>query len=54
MGLKVCQQKYISLVNFEPVVKTTKVEEPNTETTPIQDHESESHVAKQFYLNLLK
>lgn len=54
MGLKVCQQRYNSLVNFEPVSKTTKVEEPNGVEIPKQDHESESHVAKQFYLNLLK
>lgn len=51
MGLKVCQQQYNSLVNFEPVVKTTENEEPN------QDEQSASHVAKgnarDFFTNLI-
>lgn len=57
MGLKVCQQKYNSLINFVPSVKDTPVDTPNEVA---QDVESESHVAKvkqdskQFYLNLLK
>jgi uncharacterized protein len=55
MGLKVCQQKYNSLINFVPVVKTTQIDEPKEVIVAPQDTESESHVAqKQFYLNLLK
>jgi HK97 family phage prohead protease len=51
MGLKVCQQKYNSLINYVPVVKTTlPIEQPS------QDVESESHVSnqKQFFINLIK
>lgn len=50
MGLKVCQQKYNSLVNFEPVDKTTIVDAPNVEAIEV---ESPSQKQKQFYLNLL-
>ena len=46
MALKVCQQQYNSLVNFEPSSEDTQKDEPKIEETK-QD-------AKQFYLNLLK
>ena len=46
MALKVCQQQYNSLLNFEPSASDTQEEEPKIEVKK-QD-------AKQFYLNLLK
>lgn len=50
MGLIVCQQKYNSLVNLEPVVKTTQIVEPIKHVEPIDV----TKASKQFYLNLLK
>jgi HK97 family phage prohead protease len=41
MGLKVCQQKYNSLINYVPSVTHTIVEEPNT-----------NEEQKQFFINL--
>lgn len=49
MGLKVCQEKYNSLVNFVPFVKDTKVEEPNKD---VQAEHIEISEAKKFFINL--
>lgn len=49
MGLKVCQQKYNSLINFEPVVKTTEVEKSKEKAPEVES----TSTNKQFYLNLL-
>lgn len=49
MGLKVCQQKYNSLINFVPVVKTTEESKPDKQVPEV-----EINTGKQFYLNLLK
>ena len=46
MALKVCQQQYNSLVNFEPSDKGTQDDEPEIDVTK-QD-------VKNFYLNILK
>lgn len=46
MALKVCQQQYNSLVNFEPSVKGTQEDEPE-----IDVHNQD---VKNFYLNILK
>ena len=47
MGLKVCQQKYNSLIQFQPVVKATEEEKPNKT-------EAVESTAKQFFINLSK
>jgi HK97 family phage prohead protease len=51
MGLKVCQQKYNSLINFVPVVKTTEIEQPNQS---VKAEDTKITEAQKFYLSLLK
>lgn len=51
MGLKVCQQKYNSLILKQPVVKTTeKIDEPKQKSSS----EILEEKRKQFYISMLK
>ena len=50
MAFKVCQQKYNSLINFEPVATTQKELEPNEGQIAEALKEAQR---KQFYINLL-
>ncbi len=50
MGLKVCQQKYNSLINFVPVEKTTEEDKPDSEK---QERESRANAKKQMLINLI-
>jgi HK97 family phage prohead protease len=54
MGLKVCQQKYNSLINSMPFVKSTLVNEPNSEQEAKLALQKIEQDRKNYYLNLLK
>jgi HK97 family phage prohead protease len=50
MGLKVCQQKYNSLITFEPPVNSTKGDEPNER---VKAEDTVITEAQRFYTSLL-
>jgi len=55
MGLKVCQQKYNSLVNFAPSLKDTEIEKPDQEIASDEAIKKiSSSDKKQLLLNLMK
>lgn len=53
MGLKVCQEKYNSLINFVPSIKDThKIDEPDPDDASQAKQDAEMK-RKQFYINLI-